>query len=101
MLAEHVIAGTGFKVDVNRIPFLSPDIKREVKTTHGSPVLSWKFESSVSGLYFVGLAAANSFGPVMRFAFGAGFTAERLTKRMTRLAARGRAFSAARYVETA
>lgn len=101
ILAEHVIAGTGFKVDVNRIPFLSPDIKREVKTTHGSPVLSLKFESSVSGLYFVGLAAANSFGPVMRFAFGAGFAAERLTKRMTQLAARGRAFSVARYVETA
>lgn len=101
ILAEHVIAGTGFKVDVNSIPFLSPDLKREVKTTNGSPVLSLKFESSVSGLYFVGLAAANSFGPVMRFAFGAGFTAKRLTKRITHLATRGRAFSIVRYVETA
>jgi hypothetical protein len=32
------------------------------------------------GIYFVGLAAANSFGPVMRFAFGAGFAARRLTE---------------------
>ena len=40
ILAEHVIAGTGFKVDVNSIPLLSPDLKREVKTTNGSPVLS-------------------------------------------------------------
>jgi len=31
-------------------------------------------------LYFVGIAAANSFGPVMRFAFGAGFAAKRLTR---------------------
>jgi hypothetical protein len=32
----------------------------------------------VPGLYFAGIAAANSFGPVMRFAFGAGFAARRL-----------------------
>jgi hypothetical protein len=33
----------------------------------------------IRGLYFVGAAAANSFGPLMRFAFGAGFAARRLT----------------------
>jgi hypothetical protein len=45
-------------------------------------VLSSNFESSVPGLYFTGLVAANSFGPVMRFAFGAGFAARRLTQAM-------------------
>jgi hypothetical protein len=98
--AEHVIAGTGFRVVVNNIPFLSPEIKREVATRHGSPILSGGFESSLPGLYFVGLAAANSFGPVMRFAFGAGFAAEQLSKHITKLVARGRAFSTARCVET-
>jgi hypothetical protein len=31
------------------------------------------------GLYFAGITAANSFGPVMRFAFGAGFAARTIT----------------------
>jgi cation diffusion facilitator CzcD-associated flavoprotein CzcO len=100
ILADHVIAGTGFKVDVSSIPFLSPAIQGQVETRDGSPVLSPAFESSVRGLYFVGLASANSFGPVMRFAFGAGFAAERLTKTITKLASRGRAFSPAHYAET-
>jgi hypothetical protein len=43
-------------------------------------VLSSGFESSMPGLYFAGITAANSFGPVMRFAFGAGFAARTLTR---------------------
>ena len=43
-------------------------------------MLSSSFESSMPGLYFVGVAAANSFGPVMRFAFGAGFAARTLAR---------------------
>ncbi len=46
----------------------------------GSPVLSSAFESSLPGMYFAGLAAANSFGPVMRFAFGGDFTARTVTQ---------------------
>jgi lysine/ornithine N-monooxygenase len=100
LLADHVIAGTGFRVDVNRIQFLSHEIQSKVKTVDGSPVLSTAFESSVPGLFFTGLASANSFGPVMRFAYGAGFAAERLTTKITQLSSRGRAFSQAHYAET-
>jgi len=82
ILAEHVIAGTGYKVDVERLEFLEPKIRSSLKCVNGTPVLSSTFESSVPGLYFVGIAAANSFGPVMRFAFGAGFAAQRLTQTM-------------------
>jgi thioredoxin reductase len=77
---DHVIAATGYVVDVERLKFLSPEIRSQVTTAKGSPVLSSSFESSMPGLYFVGVAAANSFGPVMRFAFGAGFAARRLTE---------------------
>ncbi len=73
--AEHVIAGTGYKVDLERLRFLSPEIRSKLKSVQRTPVLSTSFESSIPGLYFVGVAAANSFGPVMRFAFGAGFAA--------------------------
>jgi thioredoxin reductase len=82
VLAEHIIAATGYKVDVERLRFLNPEIRSKLKTVKGTPVLSSSFESSIPGIYFVGVAAANSFGPVMRFAFGAGFAARRLTHTM-------------------
>lgn len=82
VLTEHVIAATGYKVDLGRLAFLSTDIRSKIKTAKGAPVLSSTLESSVPGVYFAGLAAANSFGPVMRFAYGAGFAARRLAETM-------------------
>jgi hypothetical protein len=65
---------------MDRLKFVSPEIRSSLKLVGGSPVLSSGFESSVPGLYFAGLTAANSFGPVMRFAYGAGFAARTVTK---------------------
>ena len=79
IVTEHVIAATGYKVDMERLKFLNSEIRSKVKTLNKAPVLSSNFESSVPGLYFGGVAAANSFGPVMRFAFGAGFAARTIT----------------------
>jgi thioredoxin reductase len=80
--AEQIISATGYKVNLDRLNFLSTDIRSDLKAEENTPVLSESFESSVRGLYFVGVAAANSFGPVMRFAFGAGFTAQHLTQHL-------------------
>jgi len=80
VVADHIIAATGYKVDIERLRFLSPEIRSNLRSVESTPVLSSKFESSVPGLYFVGIAAANSFGPVMRFAFGAAFAARNLTQ---------------------
>jgi putative flavoprotein involved in K+ transport len=79
---EHVISATGYKVNLDRLKFLSAGIRSDLRTEENTPVLSESFESSVRGLYFIGVAAANSFGPVMRFAFGAGFTAQHLTQHL-------------------
>lgn len=84
MVADHVVAATGYKVTMERLKFLAPGVRSKIKTVSDTPVLKSDFESSVPGLYFVGLAAANSFGPVMRFAFGAGFAAETLTETMVK-----------------
>jgi len=97
--AEHVIAGTGYRVDVNRLTFLSPEILAGITAVGGSPVLSSTLESSVTGLYFAGLAAANSFGPVMRFAFGAGFASGVLTQTVKSLLAKERTMVPASEVE--
>jgi hypothetical protein len=53
-----------------------------------TPRLTRHFESSIPGLYFVGTAAANSFGPMLRFAYGAGFTSSRLAGHLKRVLAR-------------
>lgn len=79
IVTEHIIAATGYRVNLERLQFLNPEIRSSLKTVDGSPRLSSSFESSLPGLYFAGVAAANSFGPVMRFACGAGFAARTLT----------------------
>jgi len=96
MVTDHIIAATGYKVDLERLKFLNSEIRSKVKAVEGAPVLSTDFESSIPGLYFLGLASANSFGPVMRFAFGAGFAARRLAGSMTKSLSLGRAIGAAR-----
>jgi pyruvate/2-oxoglutarate dehydrogenase complex dihydrolipoamide dehydrogenase (E3) component len=82
LTADHLIAATGYRPDMRRLGFLDPAIRAALRTAGGSPTLSRNFESSVPGLYFVGLASANSFCPVARFAFGAAFTARRLTRHL-------------------
>ena len=91
IVTEHIIAATGYKVDLERLRFFSGEIRSKVKAIHGAPVLSSNFESSIPGLYFAGVAAANSFGPVMRFAFGAGFAARTLTRALAKSVSRKRA----------
>jgi thioredoxin reductase len=80
--ADHVIAATGFQVDINRLPFLSPELKAGIRTVENMPVLSSHFESSVPGLYFTGLAAVLSFGPLLRFVYGTRFMARRISRHL-------------------
>lgn len=84
--ANHVIAATGYRVDLARLAFLSERVRNRIKLCDTSPSLSADFESNIRGLYFVGTAAANSFGPMLRFAAGARFTAARLSKHLAQTA---------------
>ncbi|MGA3347434.1 MAG: NAD(P)-binding domain-containing protein [Candidatus Sulfotelmatobacter sp.] len=97
ILTEHVIAATGYRVNLNRLKFLSPEICSTVKVVNGSPVLSTGFESSMPGLYFAGVSAANSFGPVMRFAYGAGFAARTIAHAVAKSVANKPALAANRH----
>lgn len=82
VVADQVIAATGYIVSVSKLTFLDPSLLRQIQTAEDTPVLSSCFETSVPGLYMVGLASANSFGPLTRFAYGAGFTARRLSRHL-------------------
>jgi thioredoxin reductase len=80
---EHVIAATGYRADVRRLALLGTGITSQLKLLNNVPKLSSHFESSVPGLFFVGPAAVESFGPVLRFACGAKFTASRVSNHLT------------------
>jgi lysine/ornithine N-monooxygenase len=75
---DHVICATGYKVKLQRLGFLHPTFHNQLAPVDDVPMLTRNFESVVPGLYFVGLASSNSFGPLCRFAYGAKFTSKRL-----------------------
>jgi thioredoxin reductase len=81
---DHVISATGYRADVDRLTFIEKSVRERIQRTGTMPELSRNFESSVSGLYFVGNAAAASFGPLMRFVYGCEFTAGRISRHVTR-----------------
>lgn len=81
-IADYVLLGTGYAIDVRRYPFLAPDLKAAIEVAGGYPVLGPGLESSVPRLHFVGAPAAFSFGPIMRFVIGSAYGAPALTRRV-------------------
>jgi hypothetical protein len=84
LLTDHVVAGTGYEVDLGRLPFLVGELLEAIDRVELAPRLNRHFESSVPGMFFVGPAAALSFGPLMRFVCGAAFAAPTVAKRLRR-----------------
>ena len=89
--ADHVVAATGYRVDLRRLEYLDDSLIASLKHVDYAPVLSTRFESSIKGLFFTGPIAANSFGPLMRFAFGAEFSCQRLLPILSRSASSAKA----------
>ncbi len=75
---DHVIAATGYRLDIGRLGYLDEGLLNALQLTQQTPRLSAHFESSIAGLYFVGTTAAYEFGPLLRFVCGADFAARRV-----------------------
>jgi len=84
MMTDHVVAATGYKVDLNRLPFLDGELRDQIDQVENTPILNDNFESSVPGLFFLGLSASNSFGPLLRFMYGSEFATPRLAAHLRR-----------------
>lgn len=84
LTVNHVIAATGYVADIDRLPFLPPPLRRSLRRIGTMPELSHTFQSSVPGLYFAGVAASGSFGPLMRFMVGAQYAAGRVAAHLDR-----------------
>jgi hypothetical protein len=89
-VADHVVYGTGYQVDISRYPFLQPELVRDIKRVNGYPVLRPGLESSVSRLHFVGAPAAWSFGPIMRFVSGSWYASRAVLNAVSRHRVSGR-----------
>jgi FAD-dependent urate hydroxylase len=83
---DHVIAGTGFRINLARLSYLPEDLRARIATLGGYPVLSRAGESTVPGLYFVGAPAAFGLGPSMRFIAGTHNVATQLVRSVARRA---------------
>jgi hypothetical protein len=83
---DHVIAGTGFRIDIARLTYLPEELRARIATFDGFPVLSRAGESTVPGLYFAGAPAAFSLGPSMRFLAGTHNLSTPLTRSLARRA---------------
>jgi FAD-dependent urate hydroxylase len=97
---DHLLFGTGYRVDIHRYPFLDPALVLQVRSVGGYPVLRPGMESSVPGLHFLGAPAARSFGPIMRFVAGGWYGAESLTRLIRRTRRRSAPVSAGRLAPT-
>jgi FAD-dependent urate hydroxylase len=81
---DFVIAGTGYDVAVARLAYLDPELVGRIQCIERSPALNSHFESSVSGLHFIGPLSFMCFGPLFRFVTGAEVAAPRLARRLSR-----------------
>lgn len=88
---DHVVAATGFRPDIGRLDFLDPTLRAAIRTAGTAPALSRRFETTMPGLFMIGPVAAPSFGPVMRFVFGAGKTTAPLATHLAGRQARAKA----------
>lgn len=87
---DHLMFGTGYKVDVERYPFLGQGIRQTMRVLDGYPVLRRGLETSIDGLYMMGAPASRNFGPTMRFVSGSWYGGQRVAQA---IAARGAARS--------
>jgi hypothetical protein len=75
---DHVLMGTGYRVDIAQYGFLSRDLVREIRQLDGYPDLSAGFCTSVPGLHFIGATAARNFGPLLYFVTGTEWASKEL-----------------------
>lgn len=72
-VVDHVLLGTGYRIDISKYDFLAPELLRSIESFNGFPLLKRGLETSVPGLHMLGAPAVWSFGPLMQFVSGTHF----------------------------
>jgi thioredoxin reductase len=85
--ADHVIAATGYRPNLDRLAFVDPALRSRLRVLAATPALGPDYQTSVPGLYVVGPMVAPTFGPVMRFVHGSRYPAAAVARSLAGLAA--------------
>jgi cation diffusion facilitator CzcD-associated flavoprotein CzcO len=64
---DRVVFATGYRVDMQRVPFLSNGLLADLAVRDGFPELDTRFQTHVPGLYVTSLAATRDFGSFLGF----------------------------------
>ena len=80
---DTVVLATGYKVDITRLPVLSPDLLKRLEIRNGFPVLDDHFETSIPGLFITSMPAAQDFGPFFGFTISVRTSAKLISQRLT------------------
>jgi thioredoxin reductase len=83
---DHLFLGTGYQANINKLGFIDPTLRQQVRDTQGYPIQNAWFESSVPHLYFVGALSGYTFGPICRFVVGSHSAARQITRHVARSA---------------
>jgi cation diffusion facilitator CzcD-associated flavoprotein CzcO len=81
---DHVVAGTGYDIDLDRLTLLDSELGSRLRRVARAPALDRHFQASLPGLYFIGPASAPSFGPLFRFVAGAAYAAPTVAQHLAR-----------------
>lgn len=79
-IVDHLLLGTGYRVDITKYPFLAPELVQAIDRVGGYPRLRPGMETSVPGLHIIGSPAAWSFGPLMQFVSGTSYVSSTLLR---------------------
>ena len=75
---DDVLIACGYRFELDRLSFLSPELRNRIAVRDGWPVLDRCFRSTDPRVQFVGYPAEGRFGPISRFVLGTKFTATRV-----------------------
>jgi hypothetical protein len=84
MVVDHLMCGTGYRIDLAKYPFLGRELLGRIDQAGGYPRLKAGMESSVPGLHFLGAPAAWSIGPLARFVSGTHYSVRELARTISR-----------------
>ena len=79
---DRVVLATGYKVDIARLPLLSANIRAQLETRNGFPILDDHFETSIPGLFITSMPAGQDFGPFFGFTISVRTSAKLICERL-------------------
>jgi pyruvate/2-oxoglutarate dehydrogenase complex dihydrolipoamide dehydrogenase (E3) component len=77
VIADHVIAATGYEVNIANVPFLTDgNLLRQLAVGNGFAELDDHLQTNIPGLFITSMAAVHDFGPFWAFTAAARASAQ-------------------------